>query len=330
MDYVYITGATGAVGLGLIKECLRRGVGVTVLVRPGSERNANLTEASENGSLEIVECDLKDLKYLTIVDGDILESGNGRIAHYGSCSAFFHLGWTGTIGPGRNDEGIQRQNVEYALDAVRLAAGLGCKAFVGAGSQAEYGRPGTEPLRPDTPCNPENAYGRAKLDACHETAALCRKLRIAQVWPRILSVYGPGDGERTMITSVIRQLLAGEKPALTAGEQMWDYLYSEDAGRALYLLGEKACDDPAISGRIYPLGSGQARPLREYIEILRYAIDPALPLGFGEIPYGPNQVMHLLADISTLTRDTGFVPETDFADGIRETIAWVKAHTSDN
>ncbi len=327
MDHVYITGATGAVGIGLIKECLKRGTGVTVLVRPGSPRIQNLTEASETGFLEIVACDLRDLKNLSIVDGDFLGSGDGRIAGHGTSAAFFHLGWAGTIGPGRNDEGMQRQNVEYALDAVRLAAGLGCKAFVGAGSQAEYGRLGSEPLRPDTPCHPETAYGRAKLMACGETAALCRKLRITQVWPRILSVYGPCDGERTMITSVIRQLLAGERPALTAGEQMWDYLYSADAGRALYLLGERACEDPALHGRIYPLGSGQARPLREYIEILRDAIDPALPLGFGEIPYGPDQVMHLQADITALTRDTGFVPETDFADGIRETIAWVRAHT---
>ena len=98
---------------------------------------------------------------------------------------------------------------------------------------------------------------------------------------------------------------------------MWDYLYSEDAARALYLLGQKGRD-----GRTYCIGSGQARPLREYIEMLRDAINPALPLGIGEVPYGENQVMYLCADISDLTRDTGFVPEVTFEEGIRRTIEY--------
>ena len=34
--------------------------------------------------------------------------------------------------------------------------------------------------------------------------------------------------------------------------------------------------------------------------------------------------MYLCADISDLTQDTGFVPETDFSEGIEETIQWVK------
>ena len=73
-------------------------------------------------------------------------------------------------------------------------------------------------------------------------------------------------------------------------------------------------------GAIYPVGSGRIRPLREYFEALRDAIDPSLPLGLGEIPYPPNQVMHLEADISELTRDTGFEPSTSFEEGIREVV----------
>ena len=69
------------------------------------------------------------------------------------------------------------------------------------------------------------------------------------------------------------------------------------------------------------MGSGQARPLREYFEMLRDAVDPALPLGLGELPYPPNQVMRLEADIAQLTRDTGFVPTISFEVGIREVVA---------
>jgi len=56
------------------------------------------------------------------------------------------------------------------------------------------------------------------------------------VWPRILSVYGPYDGEYAMIPQVIHKLLAEEKPSLTAGAQFWDYLYADDAAEALYRM----------------------------------------------------------------------------------------------
>ena len=59
---------------------------------------------------------------------------------------------------------LQNNNVKYALQAVKAAKELGCTRFVGAGSQAEYGRvEGT--LTPDTPAFPENGYGIAKLCA---------------------------------------------------------------------------------------------------------------------------------------------------------------------
>jgi nucleoside-diphosphate-sugar epimerase len=97
---------------------------------------------------------------------------------------------------------------------------------------------------------------------------------------------------------------------------MWDYLYSADAARALVSIAERG-----KHGVKYPLGSGTARPLREYIGAVRDAIDPNLPIGFGAIPYSDHQIMHLCADIAALTTDTGFVPEITFEEGIRRTIA---------
>ena len=100
---------------------------------------------------------------------------------------------------------------------------------------------------------------------------------------------------------------------------MWDYLYADDVAEAFMLLADKGRD-----GCVYPIGSGVARPLREYIEIIRDEIDPSLPLGFGEVPYSDKQVMHLCADISKLREDTGFAPKVSFEEGARRTIEFVK------
>ena len=190
---------------------------------------------------------------------------------------------------------------------------------MGSGSQAEYGRVEGD-LSAATPAFPENGYGIAKLCAGQMSRIECEKLGIRHVWTRILSVYGPCDSDKTMVTTTIRKLFAGEKPALTAGEQQWDYLYSADAARAMIAIGEKG-----HNGKVYCIGGGKAHPLKEYIMEIRDQIAPDAELGFGEIPYGAKQVMYLCADISELTQDTGFQPQTDFKSGIAETIQWMRS-----
>lgn len=299
MKRAVITGPTGAVGTALIQELIKQNVEVAAVVRPGSKRVGNIPKSP---LVRIIECDLADLKSLP----DKLDKAD----------VFYHFGWDGTFGNSRNNMYGQNLNIKYSLDAVEAAALLGCEAFVGAGSQAEYGRFEGK-LKSDTPAFPENGYGIAKLCAGQMTRILCEQKGIRHIWTRILSIYGPFDGAATMVMSTIVKLLKGEHAACTRGEQMWDYLYSEDAGYAMYLLGEKG-----VAGKTYCIGSGQARPLREYIEEIRNAAAPKAEIGFGEIPYGEKQVMYLCADIEELTKDTGFVPRYTFAEGIAKTVNW--------
>lgn len=298
-----VTGPTGAIGIALCEKLLRENVTVYAVCRPGSSRIKDLPKAT---AIHVVECDAKELATLP-------QKMEGV-----SVDAFFHFAWAHTIGQGRNDMPAQIENIQSTIDAVRAAKALGCQVFLGAGSQAEYGRV-EGLLKSDTPAFPENGYGMAKLCAGQMSRVEAKALDLDHVWVRILSVYGPHDGPMTMISGTIRKLLAGERPALTAGIQRWDYLYAGDAADAFYLA---ACH--GRNGAVYPLGSGQAMPLKDYIIQMRDAIDPALPLGLGEVPYGPLQVMHLQADISALQADTGFVPKTPFAEGIRRTMDWVK------
>lgn len=168
-------------------------------------------------------------------------------------------------------------------------------------------------------CHPENGYGIAKLCAEQMTGVMCTQKGIRHIWPRIISVYGPGDGSGTLISTIIRELKNDAVPKLTSGEQIWDYLYSEDAAEALFAMAVKGRE-----GAKYVLGSGKARPLKEYMEMTRAAFDIKARIDIGAIPYPPYQTMHLEADISDLTRDTGWTPKTAFEDGIRKTIKAMK------
>lgn len=308
MKRAVITGPTGAIGTALISKLVREGTEVLAVCRKGSERRRNIPD---HPLIDVIECNMQDI-------GDLPNMVNEK---YG---IFFHLAWQGASGAARNDMYVQNSNVKHSLDAVHAAKAIGCEVFIGAGSQAEYGRQNTK-LSRQTPAFPENGYGMAKLCAGQMTRLECEKEGIKHIWARILSVYGPCDGEQTMIISTIRKLLSGKRPSLTAGEQMWDYIYSADAAEALYRMAEYG-----KNGAIYCLGSGRALPLSEYMKELRDSVDQDLELGLGDLPYSEKQVMYLCADIEELKNDTGFIPTHSFEEGIRSTIDWCRMTSEEN
>ena len=291
---IVITGPTGAIGMALIKKCIEQRTAVLAICHKGSKRIANIPR---NLLIEVLELDLAD--YHTFEPKGIEK-----------CDVFYHLAWNGTFGDTRNDMPLQVKNIQYALDAAALAKRLGCHTFVGAGSQAEYGRV-EGLLRPDTPAFPENGYGMAKLCAGQMSRTVCEQLGMNHIWTRILSVYGPYDGKDTMVMSSIRKMLANEPTEFTKGEQLWDYLYSEDAADALLALGTDG-----VHGKVYCLGSGEAHPLSWYIEIMHKLSNSTADIGLGKMPYRDKQVMHLQADISELQKDVGFEPKTSFEEGV--------------
>lgn len=298
---VIISGVTGAIGIALINECIKSNIETLVFSRQASLRSSCIPS---HPLVKVKDCALDELV--------MMQNEEGR-----DYDAFFHLAWDGTNGSKRNDFYLQNLNVKYALDAVGAANRFGCHTFIGAGSQAEYGRVDGV-LTSYTPTFPETGYGIAKLCAGQMTREYAHALGIKHIWARILSVYGPNDGSQSMVMSTIYKLKYNITPQFTKGEQMWDYLYSGDAAEALLSLCNGGKD-----GKTYVLGSGIARPLMEYIRDIRDLVAPDMELVLGEIPYADNQVMCLCADISELTKDTGFEPKTSFKNGINSIIAWI-------
>lgn len=300
IDVAVVNGCLGTVGSALVSKLVEHGVKTYAVVYPGAPY-----EGVVDPGATVIQCDMREIKKLPAMIGE-------------TADAYFHLAWMGTIGPNRDNMLLQTENIRCAVESVSAARQMGCQVYVGTGSQAECGR--IEGLvRQDSPCNPTNGYGIAKLCAGQMTRIECRKQGLRHVWGRILSAYGPNDGPLSLFPSMMEKLLQGEKPVLTAGEQMWDFLYADDVAEALFCM---ACSGK--DGSVYPIGSGEARPLREYFHILRDAVDPALPLGIGEMPYAPNQVMHLQADIAPLQKNTGFTPSVPFEKGIQITLECYK------
>lgn len=291
---IAITGATSMLGVATIKKCLEKKYKVLAFVRKGS---AKLNRIPISELITIVECDLDQIASFETknLNADVL----------------IHFGWAFTDKTGRNDVSKQLINVQYTVDAVHLAKRLGCKKFVGAGSQAEYGTPNVI-LKADTPVNPLVPYGVAKYAAGRLSAMECKKEELEYNWVRILSIYGPNDNEGTLLKQLIYNAKNNIPMGLSGCEQIWDYLYEDDAGEAFIAIAKRG-----INGKIYPLCSGMARHLKEYVQDVISVVNPSYKPEIGRFPYNPTQPMYLTGDVTELKKDTGWKSEIKFIEGIK-------------
>lgn len=299
MQHIALTGATSMLGVATINECLKKNISVLAFVRHGS---ANTSRLPKSDLLDTVECDLDKMR-------DFVPTAQMK-----NIDVFYHFGWAHTDKSGRNDTAKQAANIQYTLDAVHLAQKLRSKKFIGAGSQAEYGVT-DETLSAATPCKPLVAYGVAKYAAGKLSRMECEKVGMEHIWLRILSVYGKNDGANTLISQLVKNAKSNIPMGLSSCGQIWDYLYEEDAGRAFAAVGERG-----VNGKTYMIGSGIGKPLREYVETLIQIVNPAYEPEYGKFSYSPTQPMHLVADITELTEDTGWMPQVSFAEGVRRIV----------
>ena len=323
MKKVVITGATGAIGRALITVCIQAGYEVLSIVHRSSQRASELhkIEHCKVVYLDLAEYDhaLEEMKKQDIAFDDFSAQDSNVISTHRRASVnlyefFFHLAWMAPFGKDRENLPLQLENVRASLAAVRFAKALGCSVFVGAGSQAEYGRV-EGMLSADTPTFPETGYGIAKLCAGQMTRLACEQVGMKNVWTRILSVYGPYDGKLSLISTAINDMINNRETSFTPCDQVWDYIYSEDAARAMFLAAQKG-----KHGSVYVVGSGEAHPLKEYIQKIAEITGYKKEIGFGKRPYNDKQVMYLQADIKGL-KELGFQGKVSFEDGVKRIIA---------
>ena len=95
----------------------------------------------------------------------------------------------------------------------------------------------------------------------------------------------------------------------------------EDVARAVLAVATT----PTAAG-VFNLGSGRASRVRDVVERIRDLAAPGMDLVFGEIPFRPDQVMHMEADVSRLRAATGWHPHISLEEGLEGTVAWYRRH----
>ena len=125
--------------------------------------------------------------------------------------------------------------------------------------------------------------------------------------------------------SNLHKCLRGEEPQFTSATQTYDFIYLEDVAKAFYAIGEKG--KPFNE---YLIGSGNARPLKEFLLEMQKAVAPNLSFHFGDVPYTGVDLPKELWDTKRVVDDTGFQASISFMEGIRRTKEYLREVCSDN
>lgn len=302
MNKVIVIGANGFLGNKLTRYLSEKGLSIMALVPKGFD----YSNVSSIPGVKCIEFSFGSLNAL-----DTLEEIKG-------VDTIYNMAWIGVNANDRNNEEVQQSNIQCNVEVVQFADRNGIKRLIVPGSAAQYACSGRIIDGTGSPA-PSDLYSAAKVATYYYCNTLCDLHGIELIWPLITSIYGTGRDDNNLLSYVIKSFLKGEKPSTTKLEQRWDYLHVSDLMNALFLLGEKG-----IGGKIYPVGSGECKTLKEYVEIIRDLINPELSIGIGDLPYKTSRIDNQVLDINELKEDTEFSPQYSFSDGIQEVINFFK------
>lgn len=292
-----VTGATGFIGSAFTKILLEYGHEVYAVCL---EHSSALKRLPKDPSLKLVYSTLEEYCNLP--------------SQIESADIFVNFAWYGNSVESRSINDIQQKNVSYIAVALKSAQKMGCKLFVEPGTQAEYGTV-LDKITEETPCHPFSEYGKAKATVKDVCFNLCEKIGIKYMHLRIFSVYGEFDHLHTLILTSLNRMLENDPLDLSSCTQNWNFIYVRDVAKQIYFLCEKAYKDENFQHEVFNLASEDTRPLRNFVERIKYLLNSSSVLNFGMLT--PEHLVTLNPDISKMKNYIGFVADYTFDEGVK-------------
>lgn len=232
-------------------------------------------------------------------------------------------------------------NVIGAFNVMEAARRLEVRHLLMASTSSVYGAndemPFVETEKADTQLTIYAATKKANESMAHAYAHLWN-LPITMF--RFFSVYGPWGRPDLALYKFVDAILDGRPIDIyNHGDMYRDFTYVEDLVRAIRMLIDVAPVRPATPAAIEPgdslspvapfrivnIGNSEKVRLLDFIEAIeenlgRKAIRNYMPMQMGDVPA-------TWANAALLQRLTGYLPQTDFRQGIASFVEWYREYS---
>jgi len=315
---VGITGASGFIGLHLLREFRRRTWPIRVF--------QHLSPIPKDIPCEVIKGDIRN-------PADLSKFMEGM-------DAVFHL--AAALGASLiADADFARINTGGTENVLKTAREAGVQRVIHFSSAGVLGAVGRgEVADEEYPTEPKNIYDRTKLKAEHivqeYAAGGMDAVTIRPGW-----VYGPGD-RRTF--KLIRAIARGRFILVTQGQAWQTPVYIDDL-----VQGALLCAEQGKTGKIYHIAGDEVLPVRDIINTIASSTGrrlpkmnlPLLPVKIAahimnkafllfkrEAPLTPGKLSFFIHPkplaITKAKQELGFAPRTDFKTGVTHTVNWYR------
>ncbi|MBN1661421.1 MAG: GDP-mannose 4,6-dehydratase [Anaerolineae bacterium] len=311
---ILVTGAAGFIGSHLTERLVHEGATVRAFVRYNSRHDIGL--------LSFLERPVRDA--LDIVAGDLRDADAVREAMRG-VDTVFHLGALIAIPYSYlHPREVVETNIMGTLNVLMAARDLDTRRVVHTSTSEVYGTARYVPIDEAHPLQGQSPYSASKIGADKIVESFYRSFGIPVATLRPFNTYGPRQSARAVIPTIIVQALESDQVCLGALDPKRDFTFVLDTVDAFLRV---AASDNAV-GQEINAGSGASISIGELAAKILALVGRDLPIVCEDERLRPadSEVMHLHATHDKATALLGWEPRTLLAEGLSQTIAWIRRH----
>jgi len=329
---VLVTGSAGFIGFHLSSLLLKEGFSVVGFDGMTDYYDVTLKERrhsmlKQNANFSSVEARLEDMDALTALFAsekpDIvvhLAAQAGVRYSLENPRSYIESNLIGTFNV---MECVREHDVEHLLMA-------STSSVYGANTEMPF----AETQKADTQMTLYAATKKANESMAHSYAHLWK---IPTTMFRFFTVYGPWGRPDMALFKFVKATLDGDPIDVYNNGQMFrDFTYVEDLVRGIRLLIDtppeepetpEAIEDgdslsPAGPYRVVNIGNSSKIPLMDFVNEVEKALGIKPQINFMEMQKG--DVPATYADAALLQKLTGYTPQTDVANGVKQFVNWYR------
>lgn len=305
---VLVTGADGFIGSHLTEMLLTEGYEVRALSLYNSFNNWGWLEEIKHPNLEIVSGDVRDAAFCRHICRD--------------CSIVFHLAALiaipySYIAP----ESYVDTNIKGTLNMCQASRDCGVERLIVTSTSEVYGTAQYVPIDEKHPRQPQSPYSATKIGADAIALSFYNAFELPVTIARPFNTYGPRQSARAIIPTIITQIANGATE-IKLGDltPTRDFNYVKDTCRGFIALAR--CDKSI--GQDVNICSNYEISMRQTLELVAELMERDVTFVEDSQRLRPSssEVFRLWGDNTKIKLLTGFEPQYDIRQGLKETIDW--------
>ena len=315
MKKVLVTGADGFIGSHLTESLLEQDYEVKAFAYYNSFNTWGWLDSLPKEMLNEIE----------VFTGDIRDPNGVREAMKG-VEGVFHLAALIAIPFSyHSPDSYVDTNIKGTLNVLQAARDLATERVLVTSTSEVYGTARYVPIDENHPYQGQSPYSATKIGADRLAESFYRSFGLPVSIVRPFNTFGPRQSARAVIPTIISQLLAGkEEIQLGSLTPTRDFNYVKDTAAGFIAIAESE----ETIGEEINIATQQEISIGELAREIISQINPSARIVCDEQRLRPekSEVNRLLGSNEKIGRLTGWKQQYTFAEGIAETIAWMREH----